>query len=75
MQTVSFTELLPCPYCGGKAKLISHRSPTQGIKLYTGICKNECDSRARTFAVKHKECAVELWNAANTNIKKKTQKG
>ena len=73
MQTVSFTELLPCPYCEGEGKVISHMSKVQGIKLYTGVCKKECDPRARTFAVKHKECCVELWNAANINVKRKTK--
>jgi len=68
-----FKILLECPYCKSKGKLITHKSDVQRIILYTAICSKECNPKAKTFAVKDKECAIELWTAANINIKKKTQ--
>jgi hypothetical protein len=61
-------KLLPCAYCGGTGKLANYKCPVQFITVYKVACSKECDSRSVTFAVKHKDCAMELWNAAYTNI-------
>lgn len=68
-----FKKLHPCPYCKGKAKLLREFNEIVNMYLYKGICNVKCDQRAATFAVKNKECAVELWNAAFVNIQRKTK--
>lgn len=73
MEINRFKNLHPCPYCKGKAKLLREYNGIVNMFLYKGICKKKCDPRAATFAVKSKECAVELWNAAFENIQRKTK--
>lgn len=68
-----FVDTYPCPYCKGKSKIIRELNGIVNMYLYKGICSKRCDSRAATFAVKTRECAVELWNAAYINIQRKTK--
>mgnify|MGYP003704607785 CR=1 FL=1 len=68
-----FIDLHPCPYCNNKGKMIREFNEIQGLHLYKGTCSKKCDVRAMTFAVKHRECAVELWNAAYINVIRKTK--
>jgi len=68
-----FTTLMECPYCNEKGELVEFRSDVQRINVYVAKCSESCDDRATTFATKSKECAIELWNAAYFNIKRKTQ--
>lgn len=59
------TELKPCPFCGGEAKLGTY---TQCMaKAYSVICKNKfCRGRARQIK-RDKEKAIEAWNRRSDN--------
>lgn len=73
MENNKFKKLHPCPYCKSKGKLIKEFNGIVNMSLYKGVCSKRCDVRAMTFAVKNKECAVELWNAAYFNVMRKTK--
>lgn len=54
--------LLPCPFCGGEARLVAQ----QLISAY--ICCTECDMSSPQMAIVHKETLYEIWNK-RTNVK------
>lgn len=68
-----FIDLHPCPYCKSKGKMLREHNGIVNMLLYKGVCSKKCDVRAMTFAVKDRECAVELWNAAYVNVMRKTK--
>ena len=55
-------ELKPCPFCGGKAELISIKAFEWCDYEYIARCANpECDSELRAKHFERKE-AIEAWN-------------
>ena len=49
-------KLLPCPFCGGKAKVSKN-----GAGCYQVYCDN-CETRQYAYAHKTKESAIKHWN-------------
>lgn len=68
-----FVDLYPCAYCGGKGEIKKQFAFNQGIDVHWVVCKKDCSPKSRTFAVREKECAVELWNGTYTNIERGTK--
>lgn len=61
------TELKPCPFCGGDAKL---RDTTYGnnISAYVVRCGNvDCDVRPTTSYFRVRKDAIERWNRRATD--------
>ena len=51
-------ELLPCPFCGGKAKLIN-----TGYNVFYVDCNNcDCSMTCETPTCETKKEAIDLWN-------------
>lgn len=61
------TELLPCPFCGGKAKLIA------SIKPWVSCTNNDCPSKEMQVwkPGDQKKRAIKAWNT-RTIIKEET---
>lgn len=54
------TELKPCPFCGGEAKVIFSRTTEVQWKVR---CKSvDCDVRPTTSWFIEKEDAIDRWN-------------
>lgn len=52
------SELKPCPFCGGNAKLMTYKTPTFGEVFYVAcrVCGNETKVKLAD------EEAIEAWN-------------
>jgi hypothetical protein len=58
-------ELLPCPFCGGKAKIAPEDPELEGDGYTQVHCANaECsvDPSVECFEDGHKESAIRIWN-------------
>jgi len=52
------TELLPCPFCGGEAEILTAESMNGGYLF--GIMCNDCRSRGDVYDTEAE--AIEAWN-------------
>ena len=54
-------KLKPCPFCGGKAKLLHIKDLVS--EFWRVYCKNEdCPVEPKTRAYNRREMAIETWN-------------
>ena len=51
------TELKPCPFCGGKAELI-----TEYLVIGLAVTKVQCTSCESSTALTNRKKAIAIWN-------------
>lgn len=58
------TDLKPCPFCGGKAKLIGacHVGGITAWAVYCEKWQQDFSCRAQMTSIKSKEDAINAWN-------------
>ena len=54
-------KLKPCPFCGGKAKLLKIPVPDKNMCIYTVQCTQCTKTIAHPFATKKE--AIKIWNS------------
>ena len=53
------SELLPCPFCGGKASIVKGRESFAHRAVFKAFC---LDCQSRTVSVDSRAAAASLWN-------------
>lgn len=60
-------ELKPCPFCGGKAKLLKFSSPDKNMFIFTVQCTQCTKTIAHPFTAKKE--AIKTWNSIKSRPK------
>ena len=61
-EVAAMTDLLPCPFCGGEAKVGTHENPALGVMWFLAGCLRPCDVSPETKIFGTEAEAIAAWN-------------
>ena len=65
-EVAAMTDLLPCPFCGGEAKVGTHENPALGVMWFLAGCLRPCDVSPETKIFGTEAEAIAAWNTRAT---------